>query len=279
MDYYSILGIPKNASDKEIRKAYKSKSMQHHPDRGGNEEEFKKVNEAYQTLKDPQKRAAYDNPQPQYKQYSYNTQNPFGNMNANNFEDLFAQFGFGQQMNRHRRNRDVKIKAQLSFTESFTGKTVIVSYKLPSGRNEAFEATIPAGIKDGDHVTFAGYGDDSISHLPRGNLTILVKVSADKNWKRDGDHLHRTFKIDIFDLILGTSIEIETPTNKLLSLNIPNGTKPGTTFSINGHGVPNVNTKRPGNLYIKIEATIPKINDKSILEKIKDIKNAINTST
>ncbi len=66
MDYYSILGVSRNASDKDLKSAYKKASMKHHPDRGGNEEEFKKVNEAYSTLKDPQKRAVYDNPQPQH---------------------------------------------------------------------------------------------------------------------------------------------------------------------------------------------------------------------
>src|SRR6056300_605110 len=101
MDYYSILGVSKNASEKEIRSAYKKKSMQHHPDRGGNEEQFKKVNEAYSTLKDPHKRAAYDNPQPEYR---YNTSNMQGG-----FEDMFAQFGFGRNTRRQQRNRDVKL--------------------------------------------------------------------------------------------------------------------------------------------------------------------------
>src|SRR6056300_1252348 len=91
MDYYSILGVNKNASDQDIRKAYKKKSMQHHPDRGGNEEEFKKVNEAYQTLKDPAKRQQYDNPN---QQFNFNSshfgqgQNPFA---GSPFEHMFNQ--------------------------------------------------------------------------------------------------------------------------------------------------------------------------------------------
>ena len=89
MDYYSILGVNRDASDKELKSAYKKASMQHHPDRGGNEEKFKQINEAYSTLKDPQKRQQYDNPQPQ----GFGP-GGFEGMNPNGFEDLFRNFGF-----------------------------------------------------------------------------------------------------------------------------------------------------------------------------------------
>lgn len=272
MDYYSILGIHKNASQDQIRKAYKKKSMQHHPDRGGDEEEFKKVNEAYQTLGDAQKRAAYDNPQPQFR---YNTSNPFQGGMGENFEDIFAQFGFNPRQRQHR-NRDVQVTYTLEFKDIFTGRGISVAYKLPSGRQEFLDVKVPAGMKDGDVVRFTGYGDDSFPHAPRGNLILKVRVPQHPVWKRSDDNLSATKTINIFDLLLGTELEIETPTGKFLNLTIPKGTKPGTTFSIAGHGVPNVNTSRQGNLYVKIEAIMPNIDDLDILQKIKEIKNAIN---
>jgi len=277
MDYYSILGVSKNATDAEIRKAYKKQSMQHHPDRGGDEAKFKEVNEAYQTLKDPQKRAAYDNPQPQYNQHRYTTQNPFGQTHS--FEDLFSQFGFGQTMNRQRRNRDIRLTYNLGFNDIFTGKPITISYKLPNGKDELLSTNLPPGLKNNDCITFADYGDNTYAHLPRGNLILKVKVPNHPIWQREDDNLRRSFKLDIFDLILGTEIEIETPLGKTLMLNIPQGTRPGTTFSISDHGVPNVNTSRKGNLYIKVEGVVPKITDKNILEKIKDIKNELDSST
>jgi DnaJ-class molecular chaperone len=82
--------------------------------------------------------------------------------------------------------------------------------------------------------------------------------------------------VSIFDLMLGSSIEISTPANRHFSLTIPKGTKPGTVFSISGQGVPNVNTRRPGNAHIKIEATVPKIKDEALLQKLKEIKDEIN---
>lgn len=268
MDYYSVLGVSKTASHDEIRKAYKKQSMQHHPDRGGDEEQFKRVNEAYQTLKDPQKRAEYDNPQPNFNSNNFGGYNPF--------EDMFYQFGFGGAPRRQQRNQDVTIAYVIDFKEMFTGVAINLQYKLPSGQTQTLDAAIPPGVKHNDNVRYAGLGDNSIPQFPPGNLIVRIKVRSDKKWRRDGDHIYSTEYVDIFDLITGTHIEINTPTNRHFSLTIPTGTKPGTTFSISGHGVPNVNNKRPGNVYVKIEAIMPKNLNSKTLEKIREIKNGIN---
>ena len=269
MDYYSILGLQKNATDKDIRKAYKKMSMKHHPDRGGDEEKFKLVNEAYQTLGDQQKRNEYDNPQPQY---NFNTSNsPF----TSGFEDVFSQFGFKTHRPGRYRNKDIRLSYTLEFNDIFTGRGISLAYKLPSGRQEFIDVKIPAGVKNNDVINFAGYGDDSVPQLPRGNLILNIRIPNHPLWRRDQDNLHVTHKLSVFDLILGTDVEITTPTNRKFNLHVPRGTKPSTTFSIAGHGVPNVNTSRPGNLYIKIEGVVPNITDESMLEKIKDIRNEI----
>jgi len=276
MDYYQTLGVSRNATDEELRKAYKKKSMQHHPDRGGDEEQFKKVNEAYQTLKDPQKRAAYDNPQPQYRQRSYSTQNPFNNMGA--FEDLFAQYSMGggfQQPRRPVKNKDIRISYTLEFEDVFTGKDVAIAYRLPNNKEQIINVNIPKGIKSGDTITFAGYGDDTHKHLQRGNLLLKIKVKEHRLYKRTDDSIYYTLKVDLLDLILGTSVELTTPLRKQLELTVPKGTKSGTTFNIPGHGVPNVNTNRSGNFYVKIEGVTPKIDNEEILNKLKEIKNEI----
>ena len=277
MDYYSILGVPKNASEKDLKTAYKKASMQHHPDRGGDGETFKQINEAYSTLKDPVKRQQYDNPQPQ--QHRYNTSN-MHQPGGPGFEDIFGNiFGFNQNNRRQPRNRDVKLSYTLNFKDIFTGRGISVNYSLPSGKLELLDIRIPPGVRNGEEISFTGYGDDSIPNLSRGNLILRIRIPNDPTWIRDGDNIKSNLKLSIFDLLLGTEVPIITPLEKTLLLNIPKGTKPGTTFSVPSHGVPNVNTKRPGVLYIKIEGVMPTIQDENTLQKIKEIRDEINRST
>jgi len=274
MDYYSILGVNRNASQDDIKKAYRKLAMAHHPDRGGDHNKFAEINSAYDTLSDPAKRQQYDNPQPQF---NYNA-NDFRGRNP--FEDIFSgAFGFGGPQNRQVRNRDVNIEYKLTFEEVFTGKTVNIQYRLPSGRIEILDAAVPPGVKQNDSVRFAGMGDDSFQQVPRGNLILNIKVQPHLKWTRENDNIITTHSVSIFDLMLGTAVEISTPIGRHFSLTIPRGTKPGTVFSISGQGIPNVNTRRPGNAHIKVESVIPRIQDEAILQKIKEIKDEIDKLT
>lgn len=269
MDYYSILGIPKNASEQDIRKAYKKKSMQHHPDRGGNEEEFKRVNEAYQTLKDPQKRQQYDNPQPQY---NFNTSNMGG------FEDVFSSMfgaGFQQRQRQRQRNRDVQLQYQLDLKDCFVGKNVSLHYTLPSGRQEYIDVRIPPGAKDGDTVNVPQFGDDSIPHMPRGNLLLRIRVATPKGWDLHNLDLIHSISVDIFDLITGTDVIVHSPEGKNINLKIPKGTQPDTTFSIQGYGLPDANSRRRGSIFVKVKGKVPNIKDNDLLGQIEELKTKI----
>lgn len=270
MNYYSILGIDRNASQDDIKKAYRKLAMKHHPDKGGDESKFKEIEEAYRILGNPQARAEYDNPQPRFNSDMFR-QSGFGG-----FEDIFGQaFGFGGPIRRQQRNKDVSIRYTVDFKDVFTGKEVNLAYTLPNGEEDYLNIRIPAGVKNGDVINFAGYGDNSIKQFPRGNLILKLRVLDDPVWRRDGDNIYTNYKINIFDLLLGTTIRITTPLSKELSLTIPKGTRPGITFSIAGNGVPNINTGKPGNIYVKIDTDIPEINDEKLLEKIKEIKNEL----
>jgi len=266
MDYYERLGVSKNASQDELKRAYKKASMKHHPDRGGDEEQFKLINEAYATLKDPQKKAEYDNPQPQGF-------GPNGFQGMGGFEDLFSQFGF--RAPRQQRNNDIIINYTLDFKDIFTGKGVNVNYNLPSGKPGYLDAAIPPGVTNGSNVRYAGLGDDSIPHLQPGNLILKIRVRPHPVWKREDNNIFSVKELDIFDFIIGTTVEIITPVDRKFSLNVPKGTKPGTVFSITGHGVPDVHSGRPGNVHIKLDAKMP-ILDQQTINKIKDVRNGIN---
>ena len=271
MDYYKRLGVPRNASQEDIKRAYRKLAMANHPDRGGDNNKFAEINAAYDTLGDPAKRQQYDNPQPQF---NYNAQDFRG---RNPFEDIFGSgaFGFGGQPHRQMRNRDVNIEYRLTFEEVFTGKSVNIQYRLPSGRIETLDAVIPPGVKQNDSVRFANMGDDSHPQIQRGNLVLNIRVQPHPKWSRDNDNIITSHHVSVFDLMIGTAIEISTPIGKHFSLTIPKGTKPGTVFSISGQGIPNVNTRRPGNAHIKVESVVPKIQDEAILQRLKEIKDEI----
>ena len=263
MDYYSILGVSKNATEQDLKKAYKKMSMQHHPDRGGDESKFKEINEAYSTLKDPKKRAAYDNPQPQF---NFNT----SGMGRDPFADIF-----GQMHRRQRRNHDVTININLDLLDVMQGKELAARYQVPSGKIKEANIDIPAGIEDGVGIRFRGLGDDAVPNFPNGDLIVRVRVRQPANWKRSGNDLRTKALVSIFDCLLGGSIEIKTLDDKRFKVNIPKGTQPGAVFSIPNHGIPNVQTGTRGNIFVEINAAVPKIENEMIMNELERIKNAL----
>tara|TARA_B100001109_G_scaffold66636_1_gene54340 strand:+ start:230 stop:1063 length:834 start_codon:yes stop_codon:yes gene_type:complete len=253
MDYYDTLGVSRNASQDELKKAYKKASMQHHPDRGGDESKFKEINEAYSTLKDPQKRQEYDNPQPQFSQGF----GPNGFQGMGGFEDLFANFGFNVRGRQQQVNPDITIAARISLEEAFTGKVMVASYRLRTGKEEVVEIKIPPGAKNGNTIRYEGFGEEGFPG-PRGNLHVKIQVTPHSIFAVDGINLHCTAKANIFDFIIGGNILIKTLDGGKVKVNIPAGTSPNTKFSIHGYGMPDLRTGRKGNLYVTIGGVVPK---------------------
>lgn len=275
MDYYSILGVPKDASNDQIRKAYKKKSMQYHPDRpSGDEEQFKKINEAYSTLSDSHKRAMYDHQQTAGKGgFNFNSSHFRGH---NPFEDIFegAFGGFGRQQARPRtRNTDIRIRAKISLEEVLTGKKIIAAYRLRNGREETVNLDIPPGARDGDTIRFSGLGDNSVPQMPRGDLYVVINVSNKPGWFRNETDLRTNIKVNCLEMIVGAKIVVNTLEGRNLELTIPPGTKNGTTFSVNNYGLPDLHTGIRGKLLLTIDADIPKNLDEQSLNKIKEILN------
>jgi curved DNA-binding protein len=275
MDYYATLGLKRNASDAEIKKAYRSLAMKYHPDRGGDEKKFKEISQAYEFLSDPQKKQIIDmggdpNAQPGMGGFNHG---PFEfHFNSNNINDLFGNFGFGgfgrQPM---RRNRSLNINVEISLEDVLTGKDFTAEVSIP-GKNKMINIHIPQGIEHGQQIRYDGMGDDSIPNLKPGDLLVNVMIREHRVFRREGTSLIVEKEISVWDALLGTSMDITTLDNKILSITIPPGTQPETVLSCRGEGLPNMRTKSRGNLLIKIKVSIPKNLDATQVEVIKKIR-------
>lgn len=271
MDYYSILGVAKNASQDDIKKAYRTLAKEHHPDRtGGDDVRFKQINEAYDTLKDPTARQQYDNPRTNtQQQYQYNTQN---------MNDIFNSF-FGGARGAMRRNADIGISVRVELEDVLTGKDIIGRYTLHSGKEEVATIRIPRGVESNVTMRYQGLGDDTVKGAPRGDLLVKIVVVTHPQFVRDRLHLKTKCVINVLDLLLGTEVVIEKLGGGPLTIKIPQGTNPGTILSIPGYGLPDMNTGRVGNMYLEVKGITPKIDNFEHLEKVKALYDELNNST
>jgi len=261
MDYYQTLGVNKGASADEIKRAYRSLAMKHHPDRGGDANVFKQVQEAYATLSDDQKRAEYDNPQPQFGSQHFH----FGG--GHPFEQMFGQghpFGdlFGFRQARQAVNRNIQLQTSINLEDAFYGKELIANVKLPSGREQTINIKIPQGIHEGTNLRLSGMGDDSIAGLPRGDILLSVHILEHPIFKRQGDDLLIEHEITAMQAMIGTTVNIMTIDGKRLETSIPAGVQFDSILSLAGHGMPNFNDPtRKGRLLIKIKVRVPQLNE------------------
>lgn len=267
MDYYKILGVDKSASAEDIKQAYRKLAMKHHPDRGGNVSEFQKIQEAYNTLSDPKKKSEYDNP-PQQAFHQFTGAPP-------SFEDIFAHFGnmgpFGEIFGRRAqtpKNKTLNVQTQISLEDAFTGKEVLATIQLPSGKEQTIEIKIPPGIQNGTTLRLAGMGDDSHTELPRGDLNITVQIAPHPRFQRQGDDLVCDLEINCIDAILGKTVLVDTIDGRTFEVKINPGTQPGQMLSIQGQGMPNMRDNRfKGRLLININIVVPT----NITDEQKDI--------
>ena len=258
MDYYTTLGISKNASDAEIKAAYRKMAMKHHPDRGGDEKKFKEVNTAYETLSDPQKKQMIDmGVDPNSQHTSYRQGSPFEfHFNTGNFDDIFSNFGFGGRP--MRKNKTLNVNIEVTLEDILKGKVIDAEIGIPSGVKKLVSIEVPPGIENGQQIRYRGMGEHTLKDVPPGDLIVNIFVREHSIFQRQGDMLMIKKFISPWDAILGADITIETIDNKTLTIGIPAGTQPDTVLSCRGEGLPNMRTKVRGNLLIKIQVEIPK---------------------
>jgi DnaJ-class molecular chaperone len=178
-----------------------------------------------------------------------------------------------------RQNQDVTINVRITLNDVMTGKDIIGRYRLSTGREEIANIRVPAGVENGLIMQYRGLGDDAVNQLPRGNLNVRIIVENHPNFVRDRLHIRTNCSINVLALILGTQVIVTDLAGKDVNVKIPAGTNPGTILSIAGHGLPDVNTGKLGNLYLEIKGNTPKIDDWDMLEDVRKIYNGTNTST
>ena len=283
IDYYKILGVEHNASEAEIKKAYRRLAKKYHPDTNKSpdaEERFQAINEANEVLGNPEKRKKYDEYGEHWKQADeYEAQrqrnsayNNFGNSgwrgyNNSGFSDFFEEL-FGS-MNSNRRQGNSDLQATLSITLREAATTHKQTFTI---NGENIRITIPAGIADGQKIRLRGYGARN-SDGSRGDLYITIEVKPDNTFTRDGDNLLLTATTDIFTLLLGGEARIPTLEGDVIT-NIKAGTTPGSKLRLKGKGFPRYkkNGER-GDLIVTINTLMPTLNDeqKRLIEQAKSL--------
>jgi curved DNA-binding protein len=280
-DYYKILGVERNASEDDIRKAYRKLAMQYHPDRNPNdkqaEERFKEINEAYQVLNDPTKRAHYDRLGSDYSTWQrrgapgdFNWGDYVGGypggarVNMEDLDDLFggaggfsdffrtifgqgAGTGTGTRTRTRQQPQGYQQELEITLEEAYQGTTRVFE---SDGRQK--QVRIPAGVRTGSKVRVAGVGPNGL------DLYLIVDVKEDPRFERRGNDLHTTATVNVFTAILGGEADVETLNGKV-KLNIPAGTQPEQVFRLAGRGMPSVkNANEKGDLYVRLKVQIPK---------------------
>jgi DnaJ-class molecular chaperone len=253
MDYYSTLGVPKGASEDEIKKAYRQLAMQHHPDRGGDQNKFQKIQEAYDTLGDSQKRHQYDHPQPQgFGSDGFHFQFNGGG----GFEDIFAQFGFGGPFQQQRKNKDLRIQIELDLVGTLYDQNKTVSVQTTTGTRETVQVNIPRGIRSGQQMRFPGLGDNMFNTIPRGDLFVHFAVRPDPQFAVEGDDVVYHAVIDALDAITGTTIDVPNLESKVYRMTVPAGTTHGTRMRLPNQGLYNLNQPTRGHLIVEIQLSV-----------------------
>ena len=280
-DYYSVLGINKSASPEEIKRAYRSMAMKHHPDRGGDESKFKQINEAYEILSDPDKKQMVDmgvDPKAQQQGHGGFQQGPFEfHFGSGNFEDVFSQFGFGfgGRRRQQQRNKTFNINVEVALEEVLTGKDISAEVAVPGGSRKTINISIPPGIQSGQQIRYQGLGDSSIAGVPPGDLIVNVHVRHHPVFRREGINVIVEKRITAWDAMLGVKTRINTLDGKNLEITIPPGTQPDTVLSCRGEGLPSMRSKARGNLLIRISVEIPKNLSADQIRIIEGLRNGV----
>jgi curved DNA-binding protein len=293
-DYYKILGVDKNASQDEVKKAYRKLAVKFHPDKNPGdkkaEEKFKEINEANDVLSDPAKRKKYDDLGENWQSQGQGFPNDFGQQSRrrqggqqfyssedSQFSDFFesvfgsgARAGFGggskQRGRMQRQGEDHQAETTITLEEAFNGTTRQVNLA-----NQTLNLKLKPGIADGQILRMKEKGGPGINGGPNGDLFITIHVQKHPRFERKGDDLYFDQPLDAYTAILGGKLAVQT-IDKTIKINIPEGTDSDKVFRLKEMGMPEYsNPKQRGDSYVSVHIVVPKnlsAEDKEILAKL-----------
>ncbi len=286
-NYYDVLGVKRDATDDQIKKAFRKLAARYHPDAGGDEQKFKEVSEAYTTLSDPQKRKEYDQllmfggiPGSDFggsggrnrSGYTYTTnvggdwgdifdsiRNGDGAFSGFDFSTIFGGQAAGARASRPVKGSDLTMTIEVSADEAFKGTQRRVTFTIPStGERQSLNVKVPAGAVDGGKLRYRGRGEYGANGGARGDLVVTTHVLEHPLFKRDGADVRMELPISMYEAALGAGIQIPTPAGRELLLKVPAGTQDGKTFRFRGMGAPDVkHSGGTGALYVTVRVKVP----------------------
>lgn len=283
-DYYQIMGVPRSASQEEIKRAYRKLARKYHPDvskEKNAEAKFKELGEAYEVLKDPEKRAAYDklganwkagqdfNPPPDWEQAFEFKGGGFTSDEAgiysDFFEQLFGHTGFRntgrEHFNAHARGQDTLAKITIDLEESITGATKTIIFNIPETdakgylqlKQRSLNIKIPKGIKPGQHIRLSGQGSPGMGSAQAGDLLLEVAFNPHRLYRVIDTDIYLDLPVTPWEAALGAKIKVPTPEGPV-DLSIPANSRQGSKLRIKGRGLP---SKKPGDFYVVLQITLP----------------------
>lgn len=292
-DYYETLGVPKTATDDEIRSAFRKLARKYHPDVAKDkktaEEKFKQINEAYEVLSDPEKRKKYDQLGANWNQPGgfqpppgWGGQQPGGGFHrygggdggvefefgGTGFSDFFETFfgggrgrsafgGFGRREAGAERGSDVEADIMVPLEEALHGSTRTVSLRRAgSNKVETYQVKIPRGVREGQRIRLAGQGEAGERGGKSGDLFLRVRLARHPDFSVEGSDLIHELKIAPWQAVLGTELKVPT-LEGTVRLKIPPGTQDGQRFRLRGRGLPTSSGTR-GDLNVEVHINVPK---------------------
>ena len=272
-DYYQILGVSRDASQSDIDKAYRDLARKHHPDLNPDDrkakEKFQQVQNAYDVLKDAEKRQKYDQfgsgfeqmhpggGGPQAAGFDDFAQMFGGGGGGQSFEDIFRQFAGGGRAapqgrrSRPRRGPDLQHEIRIPLKTAIEGGETVVQVEREGGKTESITAKIPPGIENGKKIRLRGKGQQGSHGGPAGDILIRVMVSPDPTFQRLGNDLIVKTPVTIAEALLGGKIDVPTPRG-VISLTVPPGSSSGTRLRAKGQGV-KATSGETGDLYAELK--------------------------
>ena len=303
-DYYKIMGIKRDATQDEIKRAHRKLARKYHPDVSKEpdaEARFKEMSEAYEVLKDPEKRAAYDQlganwkagqefrPPPDWNQGFEFHGGGFTSADAEQFSDFFETLfgrggftqGFGGRVQRefHVRGEDTHARIMIDLEDAYHGSTRLLTLKhtelgadgRPQLKERTLNVRIPKGVHQGQHIRLAKQGGAGIGKGEAGDLYLEVEFRPHPLYRVDGKDLFLDLPVTPWEAALGANVKAPTPTGAV-DLKIPPGSAGGRKLRLKGRGIPG---KKPGDLYVVLRIALPPAQTEAAKAAYRDFEKAL----